>query len=123
VRAPRLHFARVDRSAALGVGELVVGGGAGVGGVALADRGAVESDELPDAEDDAEADREKHEDEAGGAERFGLLREQPVESGGAESEGSDETEDAPDDAGAAGAIAAEDDARTDADHDDVPDEG
>ena len=91
--------------------------------VILPDRGAVESDELPDAEDDAETDGEKHEDETGGAERFGLLREEPVESRSPEGEGGDEAKDAPDDSGATGAIAAEDDARADADHDDVPDEG
>jgi hypothetical protein len=105
------------------VGELVRVGVAGAVLAKFADGGAVEGDELPDAKDDAEADGKKHEDEAGGAEGFGLLREKPVESGGAQGEGREEAEDTPDDAGAAGAVAAEDDARADADHDDVPDEG
>ena len=97
--------------------------GRAAGGGPVLRGGAAEDEELPEAEEDAEGDGDGEKDESVAAEGGFGVGERPREGGAADDEGGDDAEDAPGDAGFAGAFAAENDTEADADHREIPQQG
>lgn len=84
--------------------------------------GALQYAPLPGAEEQAERDGEEHEEQTVVPERHAARLEGPAEGGDADHHRGDEAEDAPEHAGFARDVAAQDDAEADRDHREIPEQ-